>query len=199
MRFRVLICFFAAWCIAAPVRAQDSGVRLSGFFAGAFTQRRTNIETGGAAGYRFTPRIGFDFEVLTLPDLQFENTDSSGRGVAFLSKLVTELPTPGRWLVPYIEGGGGVANLSQSISIPSGLLRGSSDGRRREAAISRANVERVQARRSETALTLTVGGGVDFQLWRGFAIGPTLSYRRLFGNLEDRDFTRLGARASYRF
>lgn len=199
MRVRLLISFFAAWCIATPVRAQDSGARVSGFFAGSFAQNRTNIETGGAVGYRFTPRIGFDFEVLTLPDLNFEDTDSSGRAVTFLSKLVTELPTPGRWLVPYIEGGGGVANLSQSTSVPSGLLPRSSDVRRREAALSRAGVERIRARRSDTALALTVGGGVDFQLWRGFAIGPTLSYRRLFGNLEDQDFTRIGARASYRF
>jgi hypothetical protein len=198
MRVRVLICLFAAWYCATPVRAQDSGARVSGFFAGAFAHDQTNIETGGAIGYRLTPRIGFDFEVLTLPDLSFEDNDSSGHAVAFLSKFVTELPTAGRWLVPYIEGGGGVANLSQPISFPSGLLQRSPDGRR-EAANSRAGVERIQARRSDTALALTVGGGVDFQLWRGFAIGPTLSYRRLFGNLEDQDFTRIGARASYRF
>jgi opacity protein-like surface antigen len=199
MRARLLICLFAAWCFATPVRAQDSGARVSGFFAGAFAHDQTNIETGGAIGYRFTPRIGFDLEVLTIPDLNFEGTDSSGHAVAFLSKLVTELPTPGRWLVPYIEGGGGVANLSESPLLRSGLLPRSPDGRRRDAPASRADVDRIQARRNDTALALTVGGGVDFQLWRGFAIGPTLSYRRLFGNLEDQDFTRIGARASYRF
>jgi opacity protein-like surface antigen len=58
---------------------------------------------------------------------------------------------------------------------------------------------RSRPRTAETNLTLTVGGGVDFRIWRGFAIGPSIRYIRLFGNGQDRDLTRIGARASYRF
>ena len=57
--------------LAVPVRAQGSeGARISGFYAGALGEGETNVGTGGSVGYRLTPRIGFDFEVLVLPDLE---------------------------------------------------------------------------------------------------------------------------------
>lgn len=48
MRDRVclLVFFLLAWCVAMPARAQDSGVRLSGNFAGVLGEDHTNIETG---------------------------------------------------------------------------------------------------------------------------------------------------------
>jgi hypothetical protein len=54
-------------------------------------------------------------------------------------------------------------------------------------------------RRSETGVALSVGGGVDFTVWRGLAIGPSISYLKLFGIVTDRDLTRIGLRTSYRF
>jgi hypothetical protein len=214
---RLLLFFSVALCAAIPAHAQESGVRLSGNFAGVFGEDHTNMEAGGTVGYRFTPHVGFDFEVLVIPDLEFDedgirrlptlfpipsfDVDSDGRAVAFLANFVGEFPSPARWLLPYVEGGGGLANVSQSVRfriLPAttttapGVI-----GRIRD--LPRGMLAPIETRRAETDLALTVGGGVDFRIWRGFAIGPSIRYIRLFGTTRDRDLTRIGARASYRF
>lgn len=202
-------------CLTGSVSAQDSGVRLSGNFAGVFGEDHPNMEAGGTVGYRFTPHVGFDFEVLVIPDLEFDEDGirrlptpfpipsfdfgSNGRAVAFLANFVGEFPSPARWLLPYVEGGGGLANVSQSVRfriLPATTVPGVI-GRLRE--LPRGMLAPVETRRAETDLALTVGGGVDFRIWRGFAIGPSIRYIRLFGTTRDRDLTRIGARASYRF
>jgi hypothetical protein len=187
--------------------AQDGGARISGFFAGTFGEGETNIAAGGAVGYRLTPRIGFELEAFALPDLQFDDTGRSGRGVAFLTNFVSEFPSPARWLTPYVQGGGGVANISQSgafafvrDNLPANP-RGPLPGRRDPRSLlgDDVRVADIGSRRNETSMALTLGGGVDFTLWRGFAIGPSISYLKLFGNLADRDLTQIGVRTSYRF
>jgi hypothetical protein len=227
---RVLLLFFLTWCVAMPARAQGGGILVSGNFAGVLGEDHTNIEAGGTVGYRFTPHVGFDFEVMVIPDLEFGNArgrrvptllpglpipsfdfDSSGRAVAFLANFVGEFPSPARWLLPYIEGGGGVASVSQTFNItplayPTSVwstTAGPGAGQTptinfRLLPPGRPFVP-VETRVAETNLALTVGGGVDFRIWRGFAIGPSLRYIRLFGNSQDRNLTRIGARASYRF
>ncbi len=46
---------------------------------------------------------------------------------------------------------------------------------------------------------MSVGGGIDFTVWKGLAVGPSLSYIKLFGSVTDRDLTRIGLRTTYRF
>ncbi len=204
--FRLSVLILLVCGVAAPAAAQDSGARIAGLYAGTFGEGETNIAAGGAAGYRFTPRVGFEFEALALPDLEFDDTGESGRGVAFLTSLVAEFPSPARWLTPYVQGGGGVANISQRGMFaardnglrtdPRRLPVGRRDGRPDLANDIRVGVS---GRPSETSVALSVGGGVDFTLWRGLAIGPNISYLKLFGNVTDRDLTRIGLRTSYRF
>jgi Outer membrane protein beta-barrel domain len=194
--------------LVSNAAAQDGGPRISGFFAGAFGEGETNVAAGGAAGYRFTPRVGFEFEAFALPDLQFDDTRDSGRGVAFLTNFVSEFPSPARWLTPYVQGGGGVANISQSGVLalargrnplpvdPRGLV-GRLVGR--PTLENDMRVADFGRRPNETAVALSFGGGVDFTVWRGLALGPNLAYLKLFGNLADRDLTRIGVRTSYRF
>jgi opacity protein-like surface antigen len=106
-----------------------------------------------------------------------------------------------------VEGGGGVANISQSVFVAflpvSERARGIRDRGRMPLGplglVPEIDIDRSGRRRSETDLALTVGGGVDFRIWRGLAVGPNISYLRLFGNLQDRNLTRIGGRASYRF
>jgi opacity protein-like surface antigen len=118
-----------------------------------------------------------------------------------VSSRVAEFPAT-RWLIPYVEGGGGVANVSQSSSIgpllPPGTGRGIFDRGRRGMDVERITGT-AERRRAETDLALTVGGGVDFRIWRGLAVGVNLSYLSLMGNLQDRNLTQIGTRASYRF
>ena len=212
--FRVSMFLFALFAFSHAAHAQDSGARLTGFYAGTFGEGETNIAAGGSAGYRLTPHIGFDFEAFAIPDLEFDNTGDSGRGVAFLTNFVAEFPSRARWLTPYVQGGGGVANISQSrFSIADGRTpRASANDPRRDPRAplgrfdNRGNPGGVPGantipalRGSETGVALTVGGGVDFTVWKGLAVGPNISYLKLFNNLTDRDLTRIGLRTSYRF
>jgi opacity protein-like surface antigen len=201
--FRIHVLALMVFAIAMPALAQEtSGARVSGFFSGAFGEGATNIGVGGSAGYRFTPHIGLDFEVLALPGLEFDDTNTSGRGVAFLTNFVTEFPSGASWLTPYVQGGGGIANVTQGLNLPF-LDRG--DGRFPmprgfgQVADIIDDIRGNLRRRAETSLALSVGGGVDFGIWRGLAVGPTITYMRLFGSFEDIDLTRVGAKATYRF
>ncbi len=193
--------------LVSNAAAQDGGPRISGFYAGTFGEGETNIAAGGAVGYRLTPRIGFEFEAFALPDLQFDDTGGSGRGVAFLTNFVSEFPSPARWLTPYVQGGGGVANISQSGGFAlvrdnlQGNPRGRIPGPRDPRSLLGDDMRGIGTgpRRNETSVALSLGGGVDFTVWRGLAVGPSISYVKLFGNLADRDLTQIGVRTSYRF
>ena len=202
----VLVCGFSV-----PTLAQESGARVSGFYAGAFGEGTTNTAAGGAVGYRFNSRFGFDFEALALPDFGIGETSGDGRGIAFFTNFVTEFPSPARWLTPYVQGGGGVANLRYS----SDFVYEDRDGRQapiptrdRRSIGSRVDprsfvndvrVVRVDQRRSETSLGLSIGGGVDFAIWNNLSVGPNITFMKFFGSFSDIDLTRVGGRASYRF
>jgi opacity protein-like surface antigen len=184
-----------AFGIAAPAAAQETGgAVISGSFAGAFGEGATNIGAGGSAGYRFTPRFGLNFEALALPDFEVEGSGRSGRGVAFLSHLVAEFPSAVRWLTPYVEGGGGLANIRSS-----GSFLFDRDGRSMSHGDPRPFLRHDGRSASGTSLALSVGAGVDFNIWRGLSVGPAITYMRLFGGLEDLNLTRIGGKATYRF
>jgi opacity protein-like surface antigen len=197
------------------VLAQDGGARISGFYAGTFGEGETNIAAGGAVGYRFNQRFGFDFEALAMPDFELGDGDLSrngdgGRVVAFLTNFVTEFPSPARWLTPYVQGGGGVGNIrSAEFEFQDGDGRPipvEPRGRRiggslvfPNSRIDDVRVIRTGRGRSDTNLALTVGGGVDFTFWKGLAVGPNITFIKFYGNSEDLDLTQVGVRAAYRF
>ncbi len=195
----VVVCGFSS-----RAHAQE-GARISGFFAGAIGEGETNVGAGGSVGYRFTPRFGFDFEAIALPDFEIDNSGNGGRGAAFLTNFVTEFPSPAAWLTPYLQGGGGVAN----IKFGSSFEYEDRDGRRigipnrgRRGAFpvvpDDMRVVRVDGRQSQTSLALSVGGGVDFSIWRGLAVGPNITFMKFLGG-QDLDLTRIGLRTTYRF
>ena len=202
---RVLVFSAIAVGLAVPSGAQDrGGARISGFYAGAIGEGETNVGAGGSVGYRLTPHFGFDFEALALPDFEIDERSGDGRGVAFLTSFVTEFPSPAAWLTPYIQGGGGVANLR----FGSTFEYEDRDGRRFPVPprgrrgvppiIDDMRVVRIDGGRSETNLALSIGGGVDFSIWRGLAVGPNITFLKFLGS-RDTDLTRIGAKASYRF
>lgn len=210
-RLQVTVLAVVIMVASAPLaRAQaGEGARLSGFYAGAVGEGHTNVSAGGSVGYRFNDRFGFEFEALALPDFETGDTtiDRNGRGVAFLTNFVTEFPSPAAWLTPYVQGGGGAANIRYSTA----FAFEDRDGRRIPAPRDRRRIGGfppfgddmraipVDRARSETSLALSVGGGVDFRLWRGLAAGPNITFMKLFGSGDELDLTRIGVRASYRF
>ena len=133
--------------------------------------------------------------------------ESSGHTVAFLTNFVTEFPTGARWLIPYVSGGGGVASVSRSIgpiyyalpSLPTTVSVIDLSGVPITFPDIAAGFEVGPIERSETDLALTVGGGIDFQVWKGLAVGADLRYLHLFGATDDLDLTRLVGRVTYRF
>jgi hypothetical protein len=46
---------------------------------------------------------------------------------------------------------------------------------------------------------VAMGGIIRSERERRLAIGPTISYLKLFGNSAERDLTRIGVRTAYRF
>ncbi len=200
----VAIVMVVACAFAAPANAQE-GARISGLYSSVIGEGETNIGAGGSVGYRFTPRFGFDFEALALPDFETEGQAGDGRGVAFLTNFVTEFPSPAAWLTPYVQGGGGVANIRFGSTYdyedrdgrPFPVqIRGR--GGRSPIVPDDIRLLRVNSGRSETSVALSIGGGVDFSIWRGLAVGPNITFMKFLGN-RDTDLTRIGARASYRF
>lgn len=194
----------------------DTGARFSGFIGGSFGDGDTTVAIGAAVGFRVTRYVGWELEWAYIPSLDLVDTDDprilatgqttftvapgliipfifppfrvSGRAITFLSNFVAEFPTAVHWLRPYLLAGGGLANVSQQVDfggrpIPLGL-----------EAFFPLFVES-----SRTDLALTTGGGVDFQIWRGLAIGGDLRYLHIFGEGEGFDMTRVGTRVSYRF
>jgi opacity protein-like surface antigen len=192
-------------CGCSSAAFAQQGARISGFYSAAIGEGETNTAAGGSVGYRFTPRFGFDFEALALPDFEIEDSVDGGRGVAFLSNFVTEFPSPASWLTPYVQGGGGVANIrfgsTYELEDRNGL-RTPFPNRGRRGAVPAVpddmHLVRMGLQRSQTNLALSVGGGVDFSVWRNLAVGPNITFMKFFGN-QDLDLTRIGARATYRF
>ncbi len=131
--------------------------------------------------------------------------DRSARVVHFLANFVGEFPSPARWLRPYVLAGGGVANLEERDTYSFvGLDRGL-QGELAALGLSTIDLGGLNlgqlgtASRSQTALAMNAGGGVDFQLWRGFALGADVRYLHLFAEEGGYNFARIGARASYRW
>ena len=52
---------------------------------------------------------------------------------------------------------------------------------------------------TKTDLALTIGGGVDVRLWKGFGVGGDVRYLRLLDDIEGFDFAFVTSRISYRF
>jgi opacity protein-like surface antigen len=228
MRIQFGVFFLAVLLTSTAASAQEGGARVSGFFGGAFGEGGAAIATGGSVGYRFTPRLGFDFEVLTMPDTHFDRDelnrlrqilnafpgglvipgtyfDTSGRTVAFLTNFVTEFPTASEWLIPYLAGGGGVASVSRNLpvfplaAVPVVRPGLPTIGGGLPPIFGDIAQQIGSLRRAETDLALTVGGGVDFQVLHGLAVGVDLRYLHLFGISQDLNLARLSGRVTYRF
>jgi hypothetical protein len=208
---RIFVYLLIICGLAQNAAAQGSnGPRVAGSFAGVFGEGETNIAASGSVGYRFTRQFGFEFEVLALPDFKIDDINLGGRGIGFLTNFVMEFPSDAEWLVPYVQGGGGMVNirvepdfriLADDLVIATPLrnfLRGRFPGDRFPNFDGGSLDLRIPSY-SETNLALSVGGGVDFQVWEDLSVGPNITFTKLFGTFRDIELTRIGARASYRF
>ena len=203
----------------------DIGGRVFGTFGGSFGDGGTTVMTSGGVGLRLTRHLGLDLELLYVPGLEMSDddrffiqesrpfgslfaptfmVDRDAAVTAFLTKFTVDFPVAGGRLFPYLTGGGGVGHVSERIRyrlvdspFPT-LLEEAPD-----AAVVRRLIPTIfppqDFESSETGLSLTVGGGLDVRLWRGFAVGVDARWLRVLANREDLDTAQVATRVSYRF
>ncbi len=110
----------------------------------------------------------------------------SGRAASLSVNVVSELPVRARWIRPYVVGGAGVAQVRRELQHNFLLLR---------------------SKTTSTGPMVTMGGGVDFLVWRGIGVGIDVRYQHVFEEDQfgrpdiDRNLsnTRIGSSLSYRF
>ena len=112
---------------------------------------------------------------------------TDGRATIFTTNVRLEIPTMTARVIPYVVGGGGVANVKESFTItlpvPSGI----------PVVIPARPVTQ-----SSTDMVLTLGGGVSMLVSAHLSIDVDLRYLRLVAN-RDRNVGRFGVGFSYRF
>ncbi len=203
---------------AAQVRVPDIGGRVFGTVGGSFGDGGPTVMTSGGVGLRLTRHLGLDLELLYVPDLDLADDrgfpirqgrrfdsdfvppfdmDRDASVTAFLTKFTVEFPIAGDRLFPYLTGGGGVGHLSERVRYRPGcncILQGAE-----LSSLSPLIFPPPAVERSETGLSLTVGGGLDVRLWRGFAVGIDALWLRLLASREAPDTVQVATRVSYRF
>ena len=203
----------------AQVMVPDIGGRVFGTVGGSFGDGGSTIMTSGGVGLRLTQHLGLDLELLYVPDLDLADDrgfsilrgrrfdsdfvppfdmDRDASVTAFLTKFTVEFPIAGGRLFPYLTGGGGVGHLSERVryrpwgDIP--ILQVAEPSNLSPLIFPPPAFES-----SETGLSLTVGGGLDVRLWRGFGVGVDARWLRLLASREALDTAHVATRVSYRF
>ena len=207
----------------SPAVAQEAvpgiGGRVFGTVGGSFGDGGPTVMTSGGVGLRLTRHLGLDLELLYVPSLDLADDgqffiqqgrrfasgfappfemDRDASVTAFLTKFTVEFPTAGGRLFPYLTGGGGVGYLSERVRY---RLRGDIPILQlaEPSSFSPLIFPPPVFESSETGLSLTVGGGFDVRLWRGFAVGVDARWLRLLSSREDLDTAQVATRVSYRF
>jgi opacity protein-like surface antigen len=219
MRYRLPAFAIAMVCLLTPSLLEgqpvDRGPHLGGVVSRSFGDGGPATSVAVSAGYRFTPRLGVELEVSHLQSLDFGDFPAcppevlcilaapfglsvrggvlslSGRATSFTVNLISELPIGARWIRPYGAAGGGLANVRRELF---------------DDFIARTTST------TSTEPVMTIGGGADFPVWRGLAVGVDLRYQRVFEEEMRFDYwsyrsdfphhlnlTRLGTSVRYRF
>ena len=203
--------------VVAQVMVPDIGGRVFGIVGGSFGDGGSTIMTSGGVGLRLTRHLGLDLEVLYVPALDLTDDglffiqqgrqfalgfpppfdmDRDASVTAFLTKFTVEFPIAGGRRFPYLTGGGGVGHLSERVRY---RPRCNCILQLAEPSSFSPLFPPLPFESSETGLSLTVGGGLDIRLWRGFGVGVDARWLRVLASREDLDTAQVATRVSYRF
>ena len=193
------------------------GGKVFGLVGGSFGDGETAVATSGGAGVRLTRHLGLDLEVLYVSGLDLSEDDffilpltfappidieREGGLTAFLTKLNVDFPVGDR-LIPFVSGGGGLGRLSEEISFDVDGRNDTTDVRQRLGQLIGSRRPLIfppdDITRSETGLVLTVEGGLDVLLWKGFSVGADARWLRLLAGRGTFDFAQITSRVSVRF
>ena len=199
--------------LSMPASAQTipaTGGRVFGLVGGSFGDGAASVLTSGGVGVRVTRHLGLDFEVFHVTGLDLTDHDQPGLvltdlfGIArdggltaFVSRVTADFPVGDR-VIPYLSGGGGVGQLSETIRFDFGRF-GEPTPFLDFPVDLLGGFPLIFPESSKTGLVLTGGGGVDVLLWKGFAVGGEVRWLRLLASRGDFDFAHVASRVSYRF
>ncbi len=213
MTTRLSVAVLACAALGAPMSAAaDQGAIAGGVVAATSIESNTEASVAGTIGYRVNRFVAFGVEVTAVPVVKSDPaalrsstiidsigsapvlnsaapstaSASDGRAAVFTTNVRIEFPAAAR-LVPYLVGGGGVANVKDSFTV---------------AATPPAGVPvTIQAQpitQSSTGLALTAGGGVSFLAAPHVSVDLDVRYLRMIAN-RDLNIGRVGVGFSYRF
>ena len=193
------------------------GGKVFGLVGGSFGDGETAVSISGGAGVRLTRQLGLDLEVVHVSGLDLSQDDRfifpltfappfdierEGGLTAFLAKLNVDFPVGAR-LIPFISGGGGIGRLAEEISFDIDGRNNETDVRLRLGQRPRDGRPLIlpldDITRSETGLVLTLEGGLDVLLWKGFSLGADARWLRLLADRGTFDFAQVTSRVSLRF
>jgi opacity protein-like surface antigen len=205
---------------AAPAAAQTrTGAVVGGSVGVLSIDSGTHAAVSGTIGYKLNSALSFGIEITGVPEMETEAPDFplplsapsfprfsrevEGSATFFTTNVRVDIPTISRRILPFVTGGGGVANLKQSFVI-SALPAFSTDVFTALSALGLSPSltfplpTPYPVTSSSTGMALTIGGGASILVTDHLSIDVDLRYFRIMSEV-DRNAGRFGAGASYRF
>ena len=184
---RIVIIALTLLALARPMPANaQQGATVGGVLAATSISSKTEASVAGAVGYRMNRSLGFGLELTSIPTLKPQG-GTDGQATIFTANVRVELPAVTARLIPFVIGGGGVANIKETFEVQPAVPTGI------PVVIPTQTVTQ-----SSTDLALTAGGGVSLLVAAHLSIDADLRYLRLVAD-RDRNVGRFGVGVSYRF
>ena len=211
---RIFFAALASAMAAAPISAAGQGVTIDGIVAATTIESKAEPAVAVGMGYRVNRFVGFGVEMTSVPALRPEPAtlrsatiiDSvgsaavlnsvvgptvsagDGRAIVFTTNVRVELSPIARRVLPYLVGGGGIAEIKNSFTVSLPLPVAGIPVVIQPQAVTQAS----------TDLALTAGGGVGILMTDHVSVDVDLRYLRLIGN-RDLNVGRFGIGFRYRF
>jgi outer membrane protein with beta-barrel domain len=206
---------------ACPVAAQTrTGAVISGSAGVLSMDSAIHTMVSGSIGYKLNSVLSFGVELTAVPDLESDLPgfpiplaipyfpirldEVEGSATIFTTNVRIDIPTTSRRIVPFVVGGGGVANVEQryGIAILPAFSVASVSAELAALGLSPSIFpppnQPYPVSNSTTGLALTLGGGASIMATDRLSIDVDLRYLRIEA-ATDRNAGRFGGGVSYRF
>jgi opacity protein-like surface antigen len=212
--------------VAAPAAAQPRTSRTGPIVGG--TVGVMSIDSGthgaiaGSIGYKLNASLSLGIELTGVPEMGSDIPDfpvlgspyfapfygeAEGSATLFTTNVRIDIPTTSTRILPFISGGGGIANIEESFVFGITPLGGASSS----SIVAELGAlglspslfpipfpNSYPVTSSSTGLALTIGGGTSIFATDRLSVDVDLRYVRILSEV-DRNMGRFGAGVSYRF
>jgi opacity protein-like surface antigen len=213
--------------VAAPAAAQPRTSRTGPIVGGTFgvvsIDSGTHAAVSGSIGYKLNSSLSFGIELTGVPEMGSDVPnfpvplgspyfarfygEAEGSATLFTTNVRIDIPTTSTRILPFVAGGGGIANIEESFVFGITPLGGASSSSI-FAELSALGLSpslfpipfptSYPVTSSSTGLALTIGGGTSILATDHLSIDVDLRYFRILSEV-DRNVGRFGAGVSYRF